>query len=47
MSGTPRKEMATRDLVCALEENVNVVVGELCSAASFLAAELDRPHTRS
>ncbi|MGW1106401.1 hypothetical protein [Streptomyces sp. NPDC002540] len=31
VSGTPRKEMATRDLAAALQENVNVVGGELCS----------------
>ncbi|MFJ1838978.1 hypothetical protein ACIOJ9_34575 [Streptomyces sp. NPDC088175] len=31
VSGTPRKEMSTRDLAAGLKENVNVVGGELCA----------------
>ncbi|MFD3567390.1 hypothetical protein [Streptomyces sp. NPDC058667] len=31
VSGTPLKEMSTRDLAAALNENVNVIGGELCA----------------
>ncbi|MFJ9188497.1 hypothetical protein ACIRQO_36275 [Streptomyces anulatus] len=31
VSGTPVKEMSTRDLATALDENVNVIGGELCA----------------
>jgi hypothetical protein len=31
VSGTPQKEMSTRDLAFAMKENVNIIGGELCS----------------
>ncbi len=31
VSGTPQKEMATRELAAAMKENVNIIGGELCS----------------
>lgn len=42
VSGTPLKEMSTRELATALDENVNVIGGELCSMLREVG--ITRPH---
>ncbi|MCX4451640.1 hypothetical protein OHA46_33665 (plasmid) [Streptomyces sp. NBC_00708] len=42
VSGTPLKEMSTRELATALDENVNVIGGELCGMLREVG--VTRPH---